>query len=146
MRNWAWRSRRSPVECAGRDNAFIDQGEENACAVLLPFCYHRWQAYLPLFIDGMLSAPYSPAVLSSFASGGLLFPAASFLPPAGDFLPIAAERFTVVSAGFQPRCGMKTGTLPRNRLAASATGGASAVSAMTRQEGTSLVRPLGVLS
>ena len=68
------------------------------------------------------------------------------VPPAGDFLPIAAERFTVVSAGFQPRCGMKTGTLPRNRLAASATGGASAVSAMTRQEGTSLVRPLGVLS
>ena len=34
-----------------------------------PFCYHRWQAYLPLFIDGMLSAPYSPAVLSSFVSG-----------------------------------------------------------------------------
>jgi hypothetical protein len=51
-----------------------------------------------------------------------------FLPPAGNFLPIAAERFTVVSAGFQPRCGMETGTLPRNRLALSATGGASAVS------------------
>lgn len=57
------------------------------------------------------------------------FPSSLFVPPAGDFLPIAAERFTVVSTGFQPRCGMKTGTLPRNRLAASATGGASAVSA-----------------
>ena len=50
------------------------------------------------------------------------------VPPAGNFLPIAAERFTVVSASFQPRCGMETGTLPRNRLAASATGGASVIS------------------
>ena len=41
---------------------------------------------------------------------------------------------TVVSAGFQPRCGMKTGTLPRNRLAASATGGAAAVSQRTPLE------------
>lgn len=57
----------------------MDQGEENACAVLLPFCYHRWQAYLPLFIDGMLSAPYSPAVLSSFVSGGILFANSLFL-------------------------------------------------------------------
>ena len=40
----------------------------------------------------------------------------------------SAIRNTVVSAGFQPRCGVKTGTLPRNRLVASATGGASAVS------------------
>ena len=54
-------------------------------------------------------------------------PTASFVPPAGDFLPKAAERFTVVSASFQPRCGMEIGTLPRNRLAASATGGASAI-------------------
>ena len=50
------------------------------------------------------------------------------MPPAGDFLPIAAERFTVVSAGFQPRCGMETGTLPRNHLASSATGGDSVIS------------------
>ena len=35
---------------------------------------------------------------------------------------------TVVSADFQPRCGVKIGTLPRNRLASSATGGASTVS------------------
>ena len=62
------------------------------------------------------------------------FPTASFLPPAGNFLPIAAERFTVVSAGFQPRCGMETGTLPRNRLAASATGGTAAVSQRTPLE------------
>ena len=62
------------------------------------------------------------------------FPTASFLPPAGNFLPIAAERFTVVSAGFQPRCGVKTGTLPRNRLVASATGGASAVSKERQQK------------
>ena len=38
------------------------------------------------------------------------------------------KAFTVVSTGFQPRCGVKTGTLPRNRLASSATGGASTVS------------------
>ena len=50
------------------------------------------------------------------------------VPPAGNFLPIAAERFTVVSASFQPRCGMETGTLPRDHLASSATGGASAIS------------------
>ena len=36
---------------------------------------------------------------------------------------------TVVSADFQPRCGVKTGTLPRNHLASFTTGGASAVSA-----------------
>ena len=40
-----------------------------------------------------------------------------------------AEAHTVVSADFQPRCGVKIGTLPRNHLASSATGGASAVSA-----------------
>ena len=62
------------------------------------------------------------------------FPSSLFVPPAGDFLPIAAERFTVVSAGFQPRCGMETGTLPRNRLAASATGGTAAVSQRTPLE------------
>ena len=56
------------------------------------------------------------------------------VPPAGNFLPIAAERFTVVSAGFQPRCGVKTGTLPRNHLASSATGGASAVSKERQQK------------
>ena len=56
------------------------------------------------------------------------------MPPAGHFLPIAAEKFTVVSASFQPRCGMETGTLPRNRLAASATGGAAAVSQRTPLE------------
>ena len=39
-----------------------------------------------------------------------------------------AEAHTVVSADFQPRCGVKIGTLPRNHLAVSATGGASAVS------------------
>ena len=39
-----------------------------------------------------------------------------------------AEAHTVVSADFQPRCGVKIGTLPRNHLALSATGGASAVS------------------
>ena len=37
-----------------------------------------------------------------------------------------------MSADFQPRCGVKNGTLPRNHLASSATGGASAVSAKTR--------------
>ena len=65
----------------------------------------------------------------------------SLLPPAGDFgenVPPAAhfshqlekwaKAHTIVSADFQPRCGVKTGTLPRNRLAVSATGGASAVS------------------
>ena len=131
--------------CAGRDNASINQGKEKGTAFLLPLLLPSMAGVLALFIDGMLSAPYSPAVLSSFVSDGILFTNSLFLA-SGDFLPIAAERFTVVSAGFQPRCGMKTGTLPRNRLAASATGGASAVSAMTRQEGTSLVRPLGVLS
>ena len=35
---------------------------------------------------------------------------------------------SAVPTGFQPRCGVKTGTLPRNRLASSATGGASTVS------------------
>ena len=39
----------------------------------------------------------------------------------------SAIRNTVVSAGFQPLWGVKTGTLPRNRLAFSATGGASAI-------------------
>ncbi len=48
-----------------------------------PFCYHRWQAYLPLFIDGMLLAPYSPAVLSSFVSGGILFVNSLFLASGG---------------------------------------------------------------
>ena len=103
---------------------------------------------------GVLALVHRWYVVGTLLSGSSLlfclrrptFPSSLFLPPAGDFLPIAAERFTVVSAGFQPRCGMETGTLPRNRLAASATGGAAAVSAMTRQEGTSLVRPLGVLS
>ena len=72
-----------------------------------------------------------------------------YLPPAVHFLPIAAffignvppaahfsqqlekwaKAHTVVSADFQPRCGVKIGTLPRNHLASSATGGASAVSA-----------------
>ncbi|MDY2967666.1 MAG: hypothetical protein SOR87_05420 [Vescimonas coprocola] len=72
-----------------------------------------------------------------------------YLPPAARFLPIAAffignvppaahfsqqlekwaKAHTVVSADFQPRCGVKIGTLPRNHLASSATGGASAVSA-----------------
>ena len=42
------------------------------------------------------------------------------------------KAFTVVSTGFQPRCGVKTGTLPRNRLASSATGGASALSAKSQ--------------
>ena len=60
------------------------------------------------------------------------FPTASFLPPAGNFLPIAAERFTVVSAGFQPRCGVKIGALPRNRLASSATGSALPISPTAR--------------
>ena len=40
-----------------------------------------------------------------------------------------AKAHTAVSADFQPRCGVKIGTLPRNHLASSATGGASAVSA-----------------
>ena len=39
----------------------------------------------------------------------------------------SAIRNTVVSAGFQPLWGVKTGTLPRNRLAFFATGGASAI-------------------
>ena len=39
-----------------------------------------------------------------------------------------AKAHTVVSADFQPPCGVKIGTLPRNHLASSATGGASAVS------------------
>ena len=37
----------------------------------------------------------------------------------------SAIRNTVVSAGFQPLWGVKTGTLPRNRLAFSATGDAN---------------------
>ena len=52
-------------------------------------------------------------------------------PPAAHFshqLEKWAKAHTVVSAGFQPRCGVKIGTLPRNHLASSATGGASAVS------------------
>ena len=53
------------------------------------------------------------------------------VPPAAHFshqLEKWAKAHTIVSADFQPRCGVKTGTLPRNRLAVSATGGASAVS------------------
>ena len=42
--------------------------------------------------------------------------------------------FTVVSADFQPRCGVKNGTLPRNRLASSATGGDSVVSKARQQK------------
>ena len=38
--------------------------------------------------------------------------------------------------------GVKTGTLPRNHLASSATGGASVVSAMTRQESRRYLGPL----
>ena len=55
-----------------------------------------------------------------------------YLPPAAHFsqqLEKWAKAHTVVSADFQPRCGVKIGTLPRNHLASSATGGASAVSA-----------------
>ena len=54
------------------------------------------------------------------------------VPPAAHFshqLEKWTKAHTVVSAGFQPRCGVKIGTLPRNHLASSATGGASAVSA-----------------
>ena len=80
----------------------------------------RWNHRLFLFVCG----------------GGCL------LPPAGNFLPFVppaahfsqqlekwAKAHTVVSADFQPHCGVKIGTLPRNHLASFATGGASAVSA-----------------
>ena len=58
-------------------------------------------------------------------------------PPAAHFshqLEKGAKAHTVVSAGFQPRCGVKIGTLPRNHLASSATGGASAVSKERQQK------------
>ena len=91
------------------------------------------------------------AIRNTFCSFSLLSPAACF---SSSFLFLCLRRvsfshnvfclrrhtfcqqqqkaFTVVSTGFQPRCGVKTGILPRNRLAVSATGGASAVSARNR--------------
>ena len=59
-------------------------------------------------------------------------------PPAAHFshqLEKWAKAHTVVSAGFQPRCGVKIGTLPRNHLASSATGGASAISCAAAADG-----------
>ena len=50
------------------------------------------------------------------------------VPPTAHFshqLEKRAKAHTVVSADFQSRCGVKIGTLPRNHLASSATGGAS---------------------
>ena len=75
------------------------------------------------------------AIRNTLCSFSLLSPTA--ISPAvfllclrrGTFCQQRQKVFTVVSAGFQPRCGVKTGTLPRNHLTSSATGGASAVSA-----------------
>ena len=76
------------------------------------------------------------AIRNTLCSFSLLSPAACF---SSSFLFLCLRRhtfcqqqqkaFTVVSTGFQPRCGVKIGTLPRNHLASFATGGASAVSA-----------------
>ncbi len=68
----------------------------------------------------MLPPPLWPLRTILFVPDGILFPIARFIASAGDFLSIAKERFTVVSTGFRPRCGVKTGTFPRNRLASSA--------------------------
>ena len=77
------------------------------------------------------------AIRNTLCSFSLLSPMGSLFPSAFSFLCLRRhtfcqqqqKAFTVVSTGFQPRCGVKTGTLPRNHLTSSATGGASAVSA-----------------